>query len=156
MKLRAPFAAVYYAWSPTAEVEAWLKASDPPPMPQQRASFWDGIAFTRKHGFTVFVRNPYVRAAQEPPEQTFGAERAEFPAAVVAELKSKQEYALAAITAPVFDGQGRVAFALGLTGFVGPASGAEIERMGRRLRDACDRVTTFIAGRQPEALAAVL
>jgi DNA-binding IclR family transcriptional regulator len=51
------------------------------------------------------------------------------------------------ITAPVMNGQGKVAFMLALHGFTRAYSGFEVEAIGQRLREACGRVTTFITGK---------
>lgn len=149
MRLRAPFAAIHYAWAPQAEAEAWLDTTTPPPTAEQRADMLASMAFAREHGFMFNVRNPSVPAATEPAELAFGADRTEFPVSAGVGLESGQTYRLLSVTAPVFDAPGRVAFVLGLGGFDRAASAAEIEHMGRRLREACDRITAFIAGGQP-------
>lgn len=145
MRLRAPFAAIHFAWSPQAEVDAWLDASTPPPTPQQRADMLTSMAFAREHGFMFNVRNPTM-AASEPAELAFSAERMEFPASAGLHLDPAQSYRLLSVTAPVFDAPGRVAFTMGLGGFERILTGKEVEHMGRRLREACDRVTAFVAG----------
>lgn len=148
MKLRAPFAAIYYAWSPLAEAEAWLQALTPPVTPEQRETMWENMAFLRRHGYAFHVRNPGFRSVA-PPEQVFESERTDFPVLVPAELDPNEQYALASVTAPVFDAQGEVAFVLGLLGFTRDVSGEDIERTGRRLREACDRITRYIGGKAP-------
>ncbi len=152
LKLRAPFHTVFFAWGSEAEAEAWLTGATPAPTSEQRSSALNGMAFARRHGFSTLVRNPQVSAQGRSPEQVFGGEQTEFPVTVLSELDPDKDYAVSSVTAPVFDANGQVAFALGLTGFARPVVGAEIERMGRRLRDACDRVTAFVGGhqRQPQ------
>lgn len=149
MKLRAPFSAIFYAWSPPAEVEAWAKGVTPPETPEQLAIMQKNIGFLRDHGFAFHVRNPGYRTVL-PPEQVFESGRADFPVAAPWELQLGEQYALASVTAPVFDSLGEVAFVLGLMGFAGPVSGEEVERIGRRLREACDRITRFIGGKVPK------
>ncbi|CAN7583534.1 helix-turn-helix domain-containing protein [Phenylobacterium sp. LjRoot219] len=143
LRLRAPFSASFYAWSP-GEAEAWLDSSSPSPTVEQRDLMRRSMAFAREHGFIFNIRNPAVAVAT--PEETFAAERNEFPIAAPGELDPDRDYMLAALNAPVFAGPGRVAFVLGLMGFSGSVPGREVERIGRRLRDACDRLTAFIAG----------
>jgi DNA-binding IclR family transcriptional regulator len=151
LKLRAPFGGIYYAWSPRAEAEAWLDTCIPTPTPEQKSAALESMAFTREHGFAFCVRNPHVLERQEPPEQMFGGLQTEFPVYVAAELDPDQEYQLASVTAPVFDSSGHVAFVLGLTaGFTRITRGVEVDRIGRCLREACDRITGFIAGRQSQ------
>jgi DNA-binding IclR family transcriptional regulator len=65
------------------------------------------------------------------------------------EIKSNQSYHLASVVAPIFDGHNNVVFVLGLMGFADHMTGSRIEKMGHRLREACDRITVFIAGKHP-------
>jgi len=148
MLLRAPFAAVYYASSPKADADAWLAQAVPPPTLEQRGAMFEAMAFVREHGYCFFVRNPRVPEIRSAPELAFSGDRTEFPVALPSEIKSDRVYHLASVTAPVFDERDQVAFLLGLMGFTDRTSGSNIEKMGRRLREACDRVTTFVAGRQ--------
>ena len=52
--------------------------------------------------------------------------------------------------AAVFGVDGKVALALSLSGLARPTRGADVEAMGRRLRQACDRVSDYITGGQPK------
>jgi DNA-binding IclR family transcriptional regulator len=149
MKLRAPFSAIFYAWSPLSKAEAWLDAATPPATPEHRAIMLKNMAFVRDHGFAFRVSNPNFRS-DKPPEQAFEEQRTDFPARSPGELNPEELYAFISVTAPVFDAHGQVAFVLGLLGFTRQASGAEIERIGRRLREACDRITRFIGGKIPK------
>lgn len=56
-----------------------------------------------------------------------------------------------ALSAPIFDGSGRVSHLLVLVGFAFELSGDAVETSGRRLRDAAERVTRSIGGRDPDA-----
>lgn len=150
MKLRAPFSATYYAWAPPGEADAWLDQTDPPPTPEQRASMHDNMAFGREHGFCFAVRNPSTATVwNESPERIFSSARTDFPIEMAPELDMQQDYELASIIAPVFDIQHQVAFTMGLMGFSAPVKGAQVQKMGTRLRAACDRITSFIAGKPP-------
>jgi DNA-binding IclR family transcriptional regulator len=147
MQLRAPFSAIYYAWSPKAEADAWLAQAQPAPTPDQRGAMFEAMAFAREHGYCFFVRNPRVPETRDAPALAFTPERTEFPVALPSEIKPDQNYHLASVIAPVFGDSNHVAFVLGLLGFADRLSGARIEKMGRRLREACDRITTFVAGK---------
>ena len=105
-----------------------------------------GIGFARHHGFLFGVRNLNVPRIDEAPEQIFKGQRAEYPVTLEYEIDPTRQYLLTFLNAPVFDERQEVAFTLGLMGFTGAFSGAEVEHMGRSLREACDRITTF-AGR---------
>ena len=151
LKLRLPFSAIFFAGASQAEVDAWLDAYSPAPTPEHRVAMSKGMAFIRDHGFAVQVQNPQA-ATGWTPEQAFDERNMDFPTFLMLELHDDQSYRASGITAPVFDARGQVAFVLGLTGFVEPMQGAEIERVGRRLREACDRVTGFITGRPPASV----
>lgn len=148
MQLRAPFIAIYYAWSPKAEVDEWLAQAMPKPTPEQTTGMFETMAFARKHGYCFFVRNPSVPDSRDAPGMAFSGDRNEFPVALPSDLKLDAVYHLASVSAPVYDERNRVAFVLGLMGFADRVPGSRVEKMGRRLREACDRISTFIAGKQ--------
>lgn len=146
LKLRTPFSATYFAWSPKAEADAWLAEADPAPTAEQRAAMFEAMAFAREHGYCFFVRNPQVPEIRDDPGLSFAPDRSEFPVALPSEIKSDQTYTLSSVIAPVFDQTGHVAFVLGLMGFTKDLSGARIEKTGRLLRESCERITTFLVG----------
>jgi DNA-binding IclR family transcriptional regulator len=148
LKLRAPFGATFYAWRPAEEAEAWLDASNPPPTPDQRAAMRGGMQFARQNGY-LFSIHVHDYRGERAPEQVFGGTQSELPVTVAATLDRDKEYMLAGVMAPVFDQRGDVALAVSLMGLTGPTSGARIEEMGQRLREACQRITAFMGGRLP-------
>jgi DNA-binding IclR family transcriptional regulator len=146
MLLRAPFSAIYYAWAPKAQADAWLAQAVPAPTLEQRGAMFEAMAFAREHGYCFFVRNPRVPESRSAPESAFNSEHTEFPVTLPSVLKPDQDYQLASAVAPVFDQGHQVVFVLGLMGFVDRIRGVRVEKMGRRLRDTCDRITKFMAG----------
>lgn len=152
MRLHPPAAAIFFVRSPPAEMEAWLDAARPAPTPEQRATMRELVAFIRSYGFNAIVNDP-PPAEGEGRQEQFGAnERRNFPITHLTELDPSKDYDLSAITAPVFDADGQVAFVISLTGVPQPTSGAEVKRLGERLRDACDRISEYITGRQSKAV----
>ena len=152
LKLRPPFAAIFYAWLPRAEAEGWLDAYQPPPTAEHRAEMFKGMAFAGQHGFQVQIRKPNAAPERDmSPEQTFGAQNLEFPISLLTDLKDDLAYRAVGIIAPVFDMRGQIAFVMGLTGFTQSLAGDKLRHASLRLRQACDRVTTFITGRPPLA-----
>jgi DNA-binding IclR family transcriptional regulator len=149
MLLRAPFMAVWYAWSPKDEADGWLARAKPAPTVEQREAMYGAMAFARQHTYCFFVRNPRVEEHRDAPGLAFSNERSEFPVAIPSDLQADADYPLASVVAPVFDSSRHVAFVLGLAGFQERVPGARVEKMGRRLREACDRITQFMAGREP-------
>lgn len=149
LQLRPPFGAIYFAWSSPSQAQAWVDNVDPPPTVAQREQMLKGIDFARQHGFLFGVRNLNAPGADESPEQIFRGQRAEYPVTLEYEIDPKRQYLLSFVNAPVFDERQDVAFTLGLMGFMKTFSGTEVERMGRILREACDRITNF-AGRRAD------
>jgi DNA-binding IclR family transcriptional regulator len=147
MLLRAPFSATFYAWGPKAQADAWLAEAAPAPTVEQRGAMFEAMAFAREHGYCFFVRNPRVLARQSDTESPFRPENNEFPVELPSVLD--QDYQLASVVAPVFNESQQVAFVLGLMGFIDRMRGARIEKIGRRLREACDRITQFMVGDRP-------
>jgi DNA-binding IclR family transcriptional regulator len=148
LKLRPPFGAIFYAWRPRAEAEAWLDASTPPPTPEQRAAMSGGMQFARAHGY-LFGVHVHGYTGEQTPEKVFGGSQPELPVTVVPSFDREKDYLLAGVMAPVFDQRGEVAFVLSLMGQTGAVPGVRVEQMGRRLREACSRITVFIGGREP-------
>lgn len=138
----------FHAWLPEAEIDAWLDGYKPRMTEDIRGSVLDGMGFLREHGFQVHVRNP---ALPHPDRTDFDYldTPSAFPTLQLGAIDEAATYPVDAILSPVFELRGQIAFALGLTGFGGPRSGADIRKMGDRLKDACGRVTTFITGRAP-------
>jgi DNA-binding IclR family transcriptional regulator len=146
VKLRPQSAAIFFAWLPQDKADAWLDSRVPPPTAEQRKVLLKGMEFARQHGFILIVRTS--NADQAAPEHDFGAEN-ELPVALASEVQEEASYSVASILAPVFDAQGKVAFAIGLAGFHRTMQGSELLRLAERLKEACDRVTGFIVGRRP-------
>lgn len=149
LKLRAPFSAIFFAWSPPERAEAWLQTARPPSTPEQREAMRASMAFARTHGFLVSVHRIAPDAARLPVEDVFNREVADFPVAMLAALDPETEHHLASLVAPVFDKDGEVAFAVTLMGWSRTLRGEAVAEIGRRLRATADRLTRFLGGREP-------
>lgn len=149
LKLRAPFSAIYFAWSPPERAEAWLASARPPNTPEQAAAMRHSMAFVRAHGFLVSVHTAARDAAHVPPEELFSRDAADFPVSLAGELQSEGEYHLASVVAPVFDKAGAVAYAISLMGRSQVLRGDAVAELGLRLRATADRITRFLGGREP-------
>lgn len=144
LPLRPPFGGAFLAWSPEAEADAWLDQLQPPAPVEFRQLMHQGMAFAREHGFQVVVRA--VGQNDHNTEWFYGEARVDPPVLLAQELKPEESYRLAGVTAPVFEAGGRIAFLLGLTGFQGEYTGAQVERIGARLVQACRHLTAFAGG----------
>ena len=144
LPLRLPFGGIYFAWSSPPVLDKWLRQLDPSPGEAQLAAMQDAMEFARRNGFQVILRrSDNSPGGSEWPMRDYPDER---PVQIETRLDDSAEYPVAGITAPVFDDRGEVAFVLALVGFNKPASGAEIMASGTQLKEACARVTRFIAG----------
>lgn len=152
MKLRSAQAAAFFAGSPQ-DAEAWLATVEPKPSPQRREAMFKSIDFAREHGFVLLVRQPgfdMTKAYEGEP----GAETDDIPVLLVPEVDPAAIYPLGALMAPIFDERGKVSFCLLLAGFHASMTGARVMQVGQRLRETCERISTFVAGRDREAQAA--
>ena len=151
LQLRPPFNALYFAWSAPAQArtQAWIDHVDPSPTAAQREQMVRATDFAREQGFLFGVRNSSVAPHEEGSGQIFEEQCAECSVTLECQIDPERRYPLSFIHAPVFDEQQAVIFTLALTGFTGLFRGGEVERMGRSLRDACDRITGFAGLRMP-------
>jgi DNA-binding IclR family transcriptional regulator len=147
LTLTPAFGSIFHAWLPEAEIAAWLDSYQPALPAERRASVVAGMAFLREHGFQANVRNPSAIDTERAHDHPFGEAALLFPTLQLSSVEPATLYSLDAILSPVFELRGQIAFALGLVGFTRAMSGEEIARMGARLTEACDRVSTFITGR---------
>lgn len=149
VRMRAPFAGIFYAWSPPERAQAWLQATSPSATEEQKALMERAMAFARRHGFTFSVRNARFSDPHDDGAQAFEDVESDLPVMMIPELEPDREYPLASVISPVFDSSREVLFLLALVGFTQKATGRDIERIGRHLRQACDRISSFIGGAQP-------
>lgn len=149
LRLRAPFGAIFYAWSPPEAAEAWLEQSALPASAEHRQRMLEGMKFARERGYSFGVRTTSKPLQGAGPE-IFMAPRPNYEVTLSAQLENDEEYPLAFIVAPVFNASQEIEFVLALRGFAKSYKGALVDRIGRRLREACDRITRFMAGRMPD------
>lgn len=149
MKLRSPQAVAYFAWAPT-EAEAWLETVEPKPSAERRDLMFRAMDFAREHGFSVLLRRPGFDIAGEFDREP-GVDSDDIPVTPIADIDPAGSYAIGALMAPIFDAHGKVSFCLLLAGFHASMTGAQVMAAGQRLRAACERISTFVAGRRSEA-----
>jgi DNA-binding IclR family transcriptional regulator len=142
--LMPQFAASFFARSNAAEIKAWAKQLEHGASAQQLEQLNESVDFVRKHGFMFCV----VKAGSDTERLE---ERSVVDAPLVPEftLKAKEIYDLAFLSAPVCDANKQVAFVVALNGLRGKRKGAEVERAGQMLRDACDRISAAMLRPSP-------
>jgi DNA-binding IclR family transcriptional regulator len=148
IRLRASAAPIFYAWSPQPQIDAWALQLDP----EQRDVLEKGLGFARRYGFYIQVDDVTPRGFAPAAQLLDEAAFANSPVKVVTELKPGDSYPIATVLAPVFDAEGKVAFAMGLHGFERDMKGAQVAEIAGRLRAACDRITGYIGGHSGSSL----
>lgn len=130
------FAAPFFVRSSRAEVKAWAKDVEKRCSQTQLEQLNAGIEFVRARGFLFCVVREDSRGLKLKERDVLDA-----PLVPEFDLKPKQVFDLAFLAAPVCDASKQVAFVLALTGLRRECKGAEVQRAGERLRDACDRIS---------------
>jgi len=150
MPLRAPFAGVFFAWSPSAQADAWFDRMEPPGSAAMREQMHQGMAFAREHGFLVSVRQTPPGEPDEGRNWQFPEELGRLPTRLITSLEGNDHHLLSSINAPVFDRSGSIAFVMSLASLSHPCDTRELLDIGKALREACDRISGFLGGRIPQ------
>jgi DNA-binding IclR family transcriptional regulator len=158
--VRAPFGAVFIAWSGEAEVRAWLAGE----REEARERTERALDVIRRQGFVIELRtgtDEQVRSrieaipAGDDRRVTLPAEvldqlvdeLAGEPGFLLGEIDPERRYAVSTIGAPVFDARGDVSLCVTAFGFTAAMTGRELELRGRRLRSVTAELTRKLGGR---------
>ena len=152
LPLLPQFAGNFFVWTSQAEVKAWLDDLNPPPSDGQRVALEKGAAFVRKYGFLCAERNPREGVDMRSTQWLYENAYADAPLLPIFELNPDSRYKLSWLNSPVFNPDRSVAFVMGVEGFSGEYTGAKILSIGQRVREACDRVTSFVCRLPPRKL----
>jgi DNA-binding IclR family transcriptional regulator len=139
---RAPMGGVFMAWSTKGEIKRWLENIGQSTKEEQ-FHLLEALKFPHRHGYSVGLRKSGFGDFTALDQSEHRLSQTEY---IVEDIKPQQNYAVAFLSAPVFDNRSRVAFALVLTGLSEPVSGAKVEAIGKMLRASCDRITSSIGG----------
>jgi DNA-binding IclR family transcriptional regulator len=137
-----PLGNVFMAWSSTQEIDTWLHGVSSDLNEQTQNELLASLEFVRSRRYTFGYRRVPIEDEKQAKELVGRRALTNY---AVTELELGRVYELAYVVAPVFDAQGKVAFAISLTGFVKAVPGPEVERIGKRLRASCDRIGNLIA-----------
>jgi DNA-binding IclR family transcriptional regulator len=132
-----PWGTVLYMLLPDAELEAELNKASPTLSDTDRLSVRRELEFARRYGFVAALVPEGDRS--EPGNWTPSGH-------FVSEVSPTEDYRLRFVAAPVRGAAGEAAFGIALSGFFRSMSGAEVIEVGRRLQEACRRISTFIGG----------
>lgn len=149
MKLRSVQAVVFFAWA-QKDAEAWLQNANPKPTEERQKLMFEAMDFARENGFVALNRRPG-DVVRPIAEQISGTETDELPVIPVAAIDPDTIYPIGGIMAPIFDAKGRVSFALVMAGFHNVMTGSQVMETGIRLKEACERISSFVAGRSASA-----
>ncbi|HEY0959504.1 MAG TPA: helix-turn-helix domain-containing protein [Novosphingobium sp.] len=149
MKLRSVQAVVFFAWA-QKDAEAWLQNANPRPTEERQKLMFEAMGFAREHGFVALNRKPG-DVVRPIADQISGTESDELPVIPVAAIDPDTIYPIGGIMAPIFDAKGRVSFALVMAGFHNVMTGSQVMETGLRLKEACERISSFVAGRNVSA-----
>jgi DNA-binding IclR family transcriptional regulator len=144
-KLHEALAPVFFS-DPDKGFDNWLRTTDFEPTDEQKELFRKAAASVRENGYIVIERKAGFQLGDTSYDESVATSATDLPIQVIAVLSDERPYSIAAIMAPVSDEKGRVSFALGITGFYSTMSAERVRYAGSRLRDACARVSDFIAG----------
>lgn len=142
MPLRWIQAMTFFARS-TRDADAWVSRADPPLGDEQLAQFRSGLEFVREHGYIGLVRRP----GSEEGEAGVRVGTEDPPVVPITGLDAGRTYPVVAVMAPIYDSRNRVMMALVMAGFHGTMTGTDVNEAGRRLAEACERISVFLSGR---------
>lgn len=143
MPLRLIQAVSFFARSPR-EAEAWASRVRPSLTPEQLELFQGGMEFVRTHGFVALVRRP---GSEAQGTSGIGGGVDDPPVLPQLEMEKARVYPLMAIIAPIYDSRDRATISLVMAGFRGAMTGEMVMQAGRRLAEACERISGFLSGR---------
>jgi DNA-binding IclR family transcriptional regulator len=143
LPLLAQYASIFFIWSSTTDVDAWLDALDPAPATEAREAMLVGIQFLRKHGFGVSVRSTADPGIVSSFDRSAGIEALNKHMAPLFEIDPDGDYLPGYIQAPVYDARRRVLLAIALTGFKTRLTGREVMAIGEDVRATCERLSAF-------------
>jgi hypothetical protein len=103
-----------------------------------------GISFVREHGFLFSVFR--VGSEGESAARKWLEEPAfdSMPLVPAFDIDPAAIYNLGFVVAPVVDARDKVAFVIAMQGFQKPCTGADIRRIGARVLEACERISSFM------------
>jgi DNA-binding IclR family transcriptional regulator len=140
-------APIFYAGSRRDALQ-WFAGKPHPD--EQRSQFEATLDFVAQNGFVAIVFKPgYVTSLSEGTP-VLDSKAYDEPVEALSSLDLSESYRIAAVFAPIFDERGDVSFALGMAGFSEALVGSAVAEAGRRLREACNRISCFMAGRTAE------
>jgi len=144
----APIGVPFAAWAPELTA-AWLRRAGPQLTAREAETYRGALERVRAAGCAIMLGSAGMRRLVEivsrtSPAATFrevARSRAHASVLTPAELAPGERYDMAALTAPVFDADGRVSMMIALVGFDREHTGAEIRQYADILLKTCRDIT---------------
>ncbi|HEX7871752.1 MAG TPA: MarR family transcriptional regulator [Sphingobium sp.] len=152
LPLLAQFASVFFTWSSTTDITTWLDALDPAPRQDQRDALFEGVDVLRTRGFGVAVRSESSASIVSSMEREASWTTLDSSMQPLFAIDPDADYLPAYVQAPIYDARRGVPFVIALSGFKNRLTGREVEAAGAHVREACDRISTFVARIPPDML----
>jgi DNA-binding IclR family transcriptional regulator len=156
-----PIGMIFYAWASQSRVDIWLDRIGADA--RERARYRRLLAVVAERGYSISadqelrerldqVVEELARVPEEAAREALNSVIGELAGGEheLVEISPERRYSTRQISAPVFDVDGGVRIGLLITGLP-ELSGDELLGHARRLKDAAERVTEKVAGRDPEA-----
>jgi DNA-binding IclR family transcriptional regulator len=153
---RPPLGSVYFAWSPPAEIDAWLTRSGGAGSRAELAANRRALAAIRHRGYSI-GGGMEMQLQLEDLIERLGSSSSDERLALalsVADLVRGSTgpgnaHPISHLLGPAFDAAGRVALTLTIVGRPGQVHQGNVEEFANPLLAALDRVTASIGGRCP-------
>lgn len=148
--LHEALAPIFFS-DPETGYDAWVRTTAITPTEVQKAQFEAGAQFVREHGFIVIERKFDYSPQDVAYDEEAATSMADLPIRVITDLEDDRSHSIASIMSAIYDERGKVGFALGMTGFYTAMPSQRVAFVGERIREACERISSFVARRQTEA-----
>jgi DNA-binding IclR family transcriptional regulator len=137
LSVRPPLGGIFFAWSQDAEIRQWQASAREPMSQEESAELIRRLGIVRERGYAVDVRRVPIKDEEHARSLVYRIEQSDY---LIPEIDPDQIYQLASVEAPVIDDRGSITFVLALMGFTSGMPGSYVERVGKALRAACDRI----------------
>lgn len=156
-----PLGALFMAWTDEPSIEAWLARS---PASEVVGRVLEALPAIRDHGFAATLASDEWNRLMSAMNDGLAHDRMRVMladvgrrGALVTEVDDRRTYRVAAVSAPVFRGDGRVELAVSAAAPRGRPEGldlpgAELRALGSRVVAAAQELTSAVHGRRPDGL----
>jgi DNA-binding IclR family transcriptional regulator len=147
--MRPPIGSPFLAWAAPEDAERWIAPEGDATPPTLRIAHEAALALVRERGFLITLDSPAHSAFTRQIERTSSSEAGQIHklSGLLAELdnglyqpdriEARQAYPAKLMSAPIFDAQGKVLYAININFPAGMRSGSELLALADQLLGAC-------------------